>query len=82
MSTPTAPRTFSTDPGWYTDSIPEGVPTMTLRRIYDRAREAYFRAGGHNFAAQMKRVMDNVEIEMLARGFILVLDNGVEWRKP
>lgn len=63
-----AERTFSTDPGWYTDSIPEGVPESTLFEVHDNAAAAYNRAGGHNFARQMQRVMDNVDRELRARG--------------
>lgn len=75
-----AERTFSTDPGWYVDSLPEGVPTMTLRQIHANATEAYNRAGGHNFARQMQRVMMRVENEMGARG--LSLDKAVHADVP
>jgi hypothetical protein len=68
MATTDAFKTFTTDPGCYTDSIPKGIPSSTLYEIHDNAAAAYNRAGGHNFAAQMQRVMDNVDRELRARG--------------
>lgn len=68
MATTDAPKTFTTDPGWYTDSIPEDIPNEVLYEIHDNAAAAYNRAGGHNFARQMQRVMDNVDRVLRERG--------------
>ena len=65
---PATGRPFSTDPGWYTDSIPDGVPSETLEVVYANARKTHAEAGGHGLAYRMQRVMDLVKAEMHTRG--------------
>lgn len=69
MTGPDGSRSYSLDPGWYTEPHQlVGVPTDVLQAVWHNAKEAYMTAGGHNHAARMQRVMRLVDEALTARG--------------
>ena len=61
-------KTWTTEPGCYTEAhLLKDVPAEVLSEVRAKAHTAHLRAGGHNHAARMERVVNLVDAELASR---------------